>query len=278
MKIKNYYYLNNIEEFTDSFKGETGDQGVKGFIGPPGDVGLKGLRGPIGKQGLQGPQGKQGIPGNKGDKGEPGFAGTSGEDGDKGESGIQGIRGEDGVTGDFGDLGNMGDRGTKGIKGSQGEKGPKGQSGLSFTARYHLIYPAWEPTWYNVPTQLAGNLVNPNNGTTNTQQCPDGQALVGLKSNKYVVEMKEKKQKCKKDKCKWKRAKQQTRYQHSRDYEIACMALPTVEKREKNVNRIDYYFSGNNTSEENTSESKEEKEMTYSIQAALKYPFHDPGY
>ena len=51
------------------------------------------------------------------------------------------------------------------------------------------------------------------------------------------------------------------------------MPLPTVEKRDININLIDYYFSG-----DNTSESEEQKEMTYSIQAALKYPFHDPGY
>ena len=48
MKFKNYYYLDNIEPFTDILKGTTGEKGDTGFIGQTGDFGLRGLKGKIG--------------------------------------------------------------------------------------------------------------------------------------------------------------------------------------------------------------------------------------
>lgn len=133
MKYDNYYYINDIENFTDLFIGDKGPQGQKGIVGPFGDIGLKGLSGSMGPDGIQGPPGVTGIRGPKGDKGQRGQIGETGDKGFKGVRGPQGPAGKSGPKGPNGPRGKVGTQGLEGDKGVEGLKGNKGESGMSFS-------------------------------------------------------------------------------------------------------------------------------------------------
>ena len=265
MKFKNYYYLDNIEPFTDILKGTTGEKGDTGFIGQTGDFGLRGLKGKIGPDGLQGSTGIQGPRGNKGDIGLPGKQGAVGKQGPKGIKGGMGIQGDEGLKGPTGARGKIGLKGNTGPNGQKGNKGAKGESGMSgsrnnITMNTDIF--SDEKCWQDVSTSMDLEDKNKN-------RCPNNGAIIGLRSFYYPeLKIESKWWHYPPKKCSWhsfisgcktqprelRTNDVETRYQYNRKYQICCAPMPgkdgkiSIEKTNENIEyrdeNIDIYYLG----------------------------------
>ena len=211
MKFKNYYYLNNIEHFTDTFKGDQGKQGKQGYPGEPGLVGLKGLMGPIGPDGIIGPTGPKGDAGPLGDIGARGKSGVPGISGEKGDTGVKGPQGAKGPLGPPGPRGIGGDRGLKGKKGLKGLDGPVGDSGFQYS-RNSFNDLNTTCNWINVPQ--SDNIKT---------RCPNNQVMNGIRSKRMIsrIRSKTKRSSCSKSGCSyyWKVEPSLTTWQVNRKYD-----------------------------------------------------------
>jgi hypothetical protein len=258
MKFKNYYYLENIEQFSDMLKGDMGTKGTKGFQGQTGDVGLRGLKGSIGPEGVKGQIGIQGVRGNRGDIGDPGKIGNPGKEGVKGVKGVVGPTGNKGPRGKRGVRGDIGLRGKKGDKGPKGPDGPTGDSGFQFS-RFGIDGPGNSCDWIEVPQDMKAEMTN--------GRCPDNKAMNGLRSSRWrsKIQTTTKVETCNKKGCKskWPINHKLTTWQYNRKYEMCCITMPFSNKTanlKEGKERLDpgWGYDNNRTS------------------SLPKYPFHAP--
>ncbi len=259
MKLKNYYYLDSYEHFSDMLKGDKGDSGNKGFEGAQGDVGLRGLKGPIGLQGLIGAKGIQGPRGNRGDIGDPGKMGEPGDSGVKGVKGVVGPTGEKGSRGLRGNRGDIGIRGNRGKDGPSGGPGPLGDSGYQFS-RYLIDSPGSNCQWINVPQDPSSQMPG--------GRCPGNKGLGGIRTRRWNAKLQTQvnKPKCKrKGGCKphWVVDHSLTRWQVNREYDICCLDMP---------------FGGSNNGDiKNSGNERIDNGWGTNKSSLNNYPFHEPS-